>query len=70
MTFGEVWMKDVDPWSSKPILKKVARQKWIDDFDIKWVQFNKGIIVYKWDDGSIQRYDNSENDENDWIELT
>ena len=70
MTFNEVWMKDVDLWSSKTILKKVARQKWIDDFDIKWVQFNKGIIVYKWDDESVQRYDHSEDNEDDWIELT
>ena len=70
MTFEEVWWKDVDPWSSKSIFKKVARQKWIDDFDIKWIQFDKGIRVYKWDDGSIKPYDHSEDEEDDWIELT
>jgi len=49
--------------------RKLARQKWIDDFDIKWIQFYKGIKVYKWYDGSIKPYDHSEDNEDDWIEL-
>jgi len=69
MKFNDVWLQGVDLFSSKPILKKLARQKWIDDFDIKWVQFYKGIRVYKWEDGSIKPYDHSEDEFDDWIEL-
>jgi len=68
--FQDVWLQGIDIFSSRPILKKLARQKWIDDFDIKWVQYYKGIRVYKWYDGSIKPYDHSEDEEDDWIELT
>jgi|GEM_PF-4004445 len=70
MTFNEVWTKGEGLFSSKPILKRVARQKWIDEFNIKWVQFNKGIMVYKWNDDSFEKYDHSEDKEDDWVELT